>query len=194
MANSLKRYQNGLASFLNRTSSSYYTGLDRSNKGSCINSAETGRSSFGQWWEGVADAPSVPGWETSATIVMDNDETDAQGRAARWRTGSSLSDSACPYAHRSLWDSHPSLFSTVCPGGRKGTAAPSPMSSSAFFHPYYCAPEPFLPWIPLPTPRVTPDWSGGTADTVVRDPNGQLAPTEALWEGDFKSKEAPFSI
>lgn len=123
---------------------------------------------------------SVPGWESSVTIVMDNDETDAQGRAVRWRTGSSLSDSAWPYAHRSLWDSHPSLFSTVCPGARKGTVASSPMSSSAFFHPYSCAPEPFLPWVPLPTSRVAPGWSDGRADTVVRDPNGQLTPTEAL--------------
>lgn len=56
MANSLKRYQSRLASFLSRTSPSYYTGLGRSNKGSCINYAEAGRSSFGQWWEGVADA------------------------------------------------------------------------------------------------------------------------------------------
>lgn len=48
MVNSLKRNHNGLAGFLNRTNPSYYTGFDRSNKSSHINSAETG-SPFGQW-------------------------------------------------------------------------------------------------------------------------------------------------
>lgn len=53
MANNLKRYQQGLASSLNRTSPSYYTRLDRT---WCISAAEIGRSSFGLRWDEVTDA------------------------------------------------------------------------------------------------------------------------------------------
>lgn len=50
---------------------------------------------------------------------MDNDETDAQGRAARWRTGSSLSDSAWPYPHHSVWGFHSSFLLCVLVQGRE---------------------------------------------------------------------------
>lgn len=51
---------------------------------------------------------------------MDNDETDAQGRAGRWRTGLSLKkDSGWPYAYSSLWDFNLCFLLYVLEQGRE---------------------------------------------------------------------------
>lgn len=121
MKNSLKRYQNGLASFQNRTSSSCFTGLDRGDKGWCISSAEAGiirLGSDGGGWRCSSHSSAV-GWESAVTVITDNDETDAQRRAARRRTGSSSSVSAWPRPHRSLWGFHSSFLLRVLVQGRE---------------------------------------------------------------------------
>lgn len=131
---------------------------------------------------------SVPGWESSVTIVMDNDETDARGRTVRWRTGSSLSDSAWPYVRRSLWVSHSSLFSSVCPGVRTGTA-PFSMSILAFASALYMCTWVLSAMGPSAYTQGS-SWLRWREDSM----NRQLAPCESPWEGVSESKEVPFSI
>lgn len=83
----------------------------------------------------------VPGWESSVTIAMDNDETDAQGRALRGRTGLSLCDSA----QLNMLTAH---SGSLIPLGFplylvRGTAASSPMSTPAFSQTYDVHLSPF---------------------------------------------------
>lgn len=132
----------------------------------------------------------VPDWESSVITVIANDETDAQGRVPRCRIFKWLSLALCLPLTLS-----PSSFCFVPCVLVQGKQCQLPLQChqlsftltavhmSCFCHGSLCLHLGLLL-----------DWSGQRADTMVRDPNREVAPIEALWKGDSETKEVPFSI